>query len=96
MIPANKYVHDCSLCAGGKDSKILMARTIARLEHMPDSSRSLASTREIIKTLTNMSNSEDEEEIDAAILALKNLSINPTVGVLIADCTGLEVHFQRH
>lgn len=72
----------------------MMARTLARLEHMPDSSRSLASTRETIKTLTNMTNSEDEEEVDSAILALKNLSTSPTVGVLIADCTGLEVHLQ--
>lgn len=70
-----------------------MARTLARLEHMPESSRSLASSRESIKTLTNMMNSEDEEVVDAAILALKNLSITPVVGVLIADCTGLEVPF---
>lgn len=79
------------LVEGGKESKILMARTLARLEHMPDSSRSLASTRETIKTLTNMTNSEDEEEVDSAILALRNLSTSPAVGVLIADCTGLEV-----
>lgn len=73
-----------------------MARTLAHLEHMPESSRSLASTRETIKTLTNMMNSEDEEVVDAAILALKNLSTTPAVGVLIADCTGLEVPFTSH
>ena len=71
-----------------------MARTLARLEHMPDGSRSLASSRETIRTLTNMTNSEDEKEVDSAILALKNLSTSPTVGVLIANCAGLEVHFQ--
>ncbi|KAG0608925.1 hypothetical protein M758_8G143700 [Ceratodon purpureus] len=79
------------LVEGGKESKILMARTLARLEHMPESSKSLASTRETIKTLTNMTNSEDEEEVDSAILALKNLSASQPVGILIADCTGLEV-----
>lgn len=73
-----------------------MARTLARLEHMPDSSRSLASSRDAIKTLINMANSEDEEEVDAAILALKNLSTAPTAGVVIADCIGLEVPFTMH
>jgi len=63
---------------------------------MPESSRSLANTREVINTLTNMMNSEDEEVVDAAILALKNLSTAPTVGVLIANCTGLEVPFTIH
>jgi hypothetical protein len=79
------------LVEGGMVSRIVMARTLAQLEHMPESSRSLASTREVIKTLTNMMNSEDEEVVDSAILALKNLSTTPAVGVLIADCTGLEV-----
>lgn len=79
------------LIEGGKESRIVMARTLAHLEHMPESSRSLANTREVINTLTNMMNSEDEEVVDAAILALKNLSTAPTVGVLIANCTGLEV-----
>lgn len=79
------------LVEGERESKILMARTLARLEHMPDSSRSLASSRDAIKTLINMANSEDEEEVDAAILALKNLSTAPTAGVVIADCIGLEV-----
>lgn len=88
----NKIV---DICVGEKESRIVMARTLARLEHMPESSRSLASSRESIKTLTNMMNSEDEEVVDAAILALKNLSITPTVGILIADCTGLEVPFTR-
>jgi hypothetical protein len=73
-----------------------MARTLGRLKHMPDSSRSLASTHDTINTLINMTNSEDDEEVDAAVLALKNLSMVPSVGVLIADCSGLEVPFTSH
>ena len=69
----------------------MMARTLGRLKHMPDSSRSLASTRDTITTLINMTSSDDEEEVDAAVLALKNLSTVPSVGILIADCSGLEV-----
>ncbi|KAG0556274.1 hypothetical protein KC19_11G040400 [Ceratodon purpureus] len=79
------------LVEGGKESKIVMARTLGRLKHMPDSSRSLASTRDTITTLINMTSSDDEEEVDAAVLALKNLSTVPSVGILIADCSGLEV-----
>lgn len=79
--------------AGETDSKILMARTLARLTHMPDTSKRAASTRDSIFTLTNMMNSAKEEEVDSAIAAVKNLSGVTSVCSLIAECSGLEVCF---
>ncbi|KAH7365279.1 hypothetical protein KP509_18G018200 [Ceratopteris richardii] len=54
-------------------SKVLMARTLARL-HMPEASKTLTATEETIRTLASMAESPIDEEMEAAILAMENLS----------------------
>lgn len=72
-----------------------MAKTLAHLAHMPDTSKRVASTRDSIFTLTNMMNSAKKEEVDSAIAAVKNLSDVTSVCSLIAECSGLEVCFYQ-
>lgn len=79
------------LVEGEKESKILMAKTLARLKHMPESSKILASSQDTITALTNMTKSRDADEVNAAIGALENLSKAPRVGTVISACSGLEV-----
>lgn len=70
-----------------------MAKTLARLKHMPESSKILASSQDTITALTNMTKSRDADEVNAAIGALENLSKAPRVGTVISACSGLEVIF---
>lgn len=58
---------------GKSASKILMAKTLGRLQ-MLDSSKIVAATGETMKTLACMAESAREEERDIAVIALENLS----------------------
>lgn len=81
------------LVEGEYESQILMAKTLGRL-HMPDSSKEIVATTETISTLIEMVNSDDGENHEgclAAVKALESLSSVPSISRIVENIGGIQI-----